>query len=55
MFSLQFLIKFGVKSVKFNKRLKMQENLADAKYEISRALNADLAAIARIYNASVLE
>lgn len=33
----------------------MQENPADAKYEISRALNADLAAIARIYNASVLE
>ena len=33
----------------------MQENPADAKYEISRAVNADLAAIARIYNASVLE
>lgn len=33
----------------------MQENLADAKYEISRAVNADLAAITRIYNASVLE
>ena len=33
----------------------MQENLADAKYEISRAVKADLAAIARIYNASVLE
>lgn len=28
---------------------------AAAKYEISRALNAGLAAIARIYNASVLE
>ena len=38
-----------------NKRLKMQENLADAKYEISRAVKADLAAITRIYNASVLE
>ena len=33
----------------------MQEKAADAKYEISRALNADLAAITRIYNASVLE
>jgi len=33
----------------------MQENLADAKYEISRAIKADLAAITRIYNASVLE
>ena len=33
----------------------MQENSADAKYEISRAVKADLAAIARIYNASVLE
>ena len=33
----------------------MQENLADAKYEISRAVKADLAAITRIYNASVLE
>ena len=33
----------------------MQENLADAKYEISRADKADLAAITRIYNASVLE
>ncbi len=33
----------------------MQEKAADAKYEISRAVNADLAAIARIYNASVLE
>ena len=33
----------------------MQENPADAKYEISRAVNAGLAAIARIYNASVLE
>lgn len=33
----------------------MQENLADAKYEISRAVNADLAAITRIYNPSVLE
>nr|WP_315105657.1 hypothetical protein [uncultured Campylobacter sp.] len=33
----------------------MQEDLAAAKYEISRAVNADLAAIARIYNASVLE
>ena len=32
----------------------MQENSADAKYEISRAVKADLAAIARIY-ASVLE
>ena len=38
-----------------NKRLKMQENLAHAKYEISRAIKADLAAITRIYNASVLE
>ena len=33
----------------------MQENPADAKYEISRAVKADLAAITRIYNASVLE
>ena len=33
----------------------MQENLAHAKYEISRAIKADLAAITRIYNASVLE
>ena len=33
----------------------MQENLAAAKYEISRAVKADLAAITRIYNASVLE
>ena len=33
----------------------MQENLADAKYEISRAIKADLAAITSIYNASVLE
>ena len=33
----------------------MQENPADTKYEISRAVKADLAAIARIYNASVLE
>lgn len=33
----------------------MQENLADAKYEISRAVKADLAAITRIYNASILE
>ena len=33
----------------------MQENPADAKYEISRAVNAGLAAITRIYNASVLE
>ena len=33
----------------------MQENLAAAKYEISRAVNAGLAAITRIYNASVLE
>ena len=33
----------------------MQEKAADAKYEISRAVNADLAAIARIYNTSVLE
>ena len=31
----------------------MQENLAAAKYEISRAVKADLAAITRIYNASV--
>jgi phosphinothricin N-acetyltransferase len=54
-FSLLFLIKFGVKSVKINKRLKMQENLAAAKYEISRAVKADLAAITRIYNASILE
>ena len=54
-FSLPFLIKFGVKSFKFNTRLKMQEKLAHAKYEISRAVKADLAAITRIYNASVLE
>lgn len=54
-FSLLFLIKFGVKSVKMNKRLKMQENLAAAKYEISRTVKAGLAAITRIYNASVLE
>lgn len=33
----------------------MQENLADAKYEISRAVKADLATITRIYNASILE
>ena len=33
----------------------MQENLADAKYEISRAVKADLAAITSIYNASILE
>mgnify|MGYP000859238626 FL=1 len=33
----------------------MQENLAAAKYEISRAVKADLAAITRIYNTSVLE
>ena len=33
----------------------MQENFAAAKYEISRAVKADLAAITRIYNASVLE
>ena len=33
----------------------MQENLADAKYEISRAIKADLAAITSIYNASILE
>ena len=33
----------------------MQENLADAKYEISRAVNAGLAAITSIYNASILE
>lgn len=33
----------------------MQENLAHAKYEIPRAVKADLAAITRIYNASVLE
>ena len=33
----------------------MQENLAHAKYEIPRALNAGLVTIARIYNASVLE
>ena len=33
----------------------MQENLAAAKYEISRAVKADLAAITSIYNASVLE
>ena len=33
----------------------MQENPADAKYEISRAIKVDLAAITRIYNANVLE
>ena len=33
----------------------MQENFADAKYEISRAVKANLAAITSIYNASVLE
>ncbi|EET80434.1 acetyltransferase [Campylobacter showae] len=33
----------------------MQKNLAAAKYEISRAVKADLAAITRIYNTSVLE
>ena len=33
----------------------MQEKAADAKYEISRAVKADLAVITRIYNASVLE
>ena len=33
----------------------MQENPTDAKYEISRAIKVDLAAIARIYNASILE
>lgn len=33
----------------------MQENPAAAKYEISHAVKADLAAIALIYNASVLE
>jgi len=33
----------------------MQENPADAKYEISRAVKADLAAITRTYNASILE
>ena len=33
----------------------MQENLAAAKYEISRAVKADLAAITSIYNASILE
>lgn len=33
----------------------MQENLAAAKYEISRAVKADLATIMHIYNASVLE
>ena len=33
----------------------MQENPADAKYEISRAIKVDLAAITRIYNASILE
>lgn len=33
----------------------MQENLAAAKYEISRAVKADLTAITHIYNASVLE
>jgi len=33
----------------------MQEKLVAAKYEISRAVKADLAAITRIYNASVLE
>ena len=32
----------------------MQENPADTKYEISRAIKVDLAAITRIYNASVL-
>lgn len=31
----------------------MQENPADAKYDISHAVKADLAAITRIYNASV--
>ena len=33
----------------------MQENLAAAKYEISCAVKADLAAITSIYNASILE
>ena len=33
----------------------MQEKAADAKYEISRAIKVDLAAITCIYNASVLE
>ena len=33
----------------------MQENPAAVKYEISRALKADLSAITRIYNASILE
>ena len=33
----------------------MQENPAAAKYEISRAVKADLAAITSIYNASILE
>ena len=33
----------------------MQENLAAAKYEISRAVKADLAAITSIYNVSILE
>ena len=33
----------------------MQEKAADAKYKISCAVKADLAAITRIYNASVLE
>nr|WP_314469264.1 GNAT family N-acetyltransferase [uncultured Campylobacter sp.] len=33
----------------------MQENLADAKYEISRAVKADLATITSIYNASIIE
>ena len=33
----------------------MQENLATAKYEISRAVKADLATITSIYNASILE
>lgn len=33
----------------------MQENPTDTKYEISRAVKADLATITRIYNASVLE
>lgn len=33
----------------------MQEKPADAKYEILHAVKADLAVIARIYNASVLE
>ena len=42
-----FLIKFGVKSAKFKKDSKCKK--------ISRAVKADLAAITRIYNASVLE